>query len=138
MVKPYICPPEHIFERIAGYRNREILVFHRSLPDIWKRPMKNEYFPVTITSYALEYMLWGANVRFYHLTTLIIIACIGFAARSVAIRLAEGGSTGIDSNNISLLAGTATILMLCHPLNVESRAAISNRKELSESSSCSS
>jgi len=102
-----------------------------SLPDIWKRPMKNEYFPVTITSYALEYMLWGANVRFYHLTNLIIIACIGFAARSVAIRLAEGGSTGIDSNKISLLAGIATILMLCHPLNVESIASISNRKELS-------
>jgi tetratricopeptide (TPR) repeat protein len=101
-----------------------------SLPDIWKRPMKNEYFPVTITSYAFEYMLWGDNVRFYHLTNLMIFACIGFAARSLAIRLAEGCSTGIDRKRISLLAGIATILMLCHPLNVESMASISNRKEL--------
>jgi hypothetical protein len=36
----------------------------------------------------------------------------------------------IDRRRLCLAAGAATILLLCHPLNVESIASISNRKEL--------
>src|SRR5512138_70899 len=65
-----------------------------SLVEIWKRPMKIEYFPVTISSYAVEYKLWGGSVRLYHVTQLLIFACIGFVTRSLAIRLVQACSGG--------------------------------------------
>lgn len=101
------------------------------LAEIWQRPMKNEYFPVTITSYALEYRLWGARANLFHLTNLLLFAFIGLFARELAIRLSELVCQGRqDREWLTPLAGMATLLMLCHPLNVESVAAISNRKEL--------
>lgn len=101
------------------------------LAEIWRRPMKIEYFPVTITTFALEYRLWGADPRLFHLTNLLIYLGIGCAARAVAIRLATGASPADrDQRQIPLFAGLATLVMICHPVNVESVASIANRKEL--------
>jgi len=101
-----------------------------ALAEIWRRPMKIEYFPVTITSYAIEYRLFGGEVKGYHLTNLLLFICIGLAARSLAIRLNQDPEQPEDSSAILHLAGGATLLCLAHPLNVESIASISNRKEL--------
>lgn len=102
-----------------------------SLLEIWRRPMKIEYFPLTITSYALEYRLWGAAVKPYHLTNLVIFAGIGLAARSLALRLSRAAEEpGGGHARLYLVVAVATILCLAHPLNVESVASISNRKEL--------
>lgn len=103
----------------------------QSLARIWRSPMKIEYFPVTITSYALEYRLWGSSIRLYHLTNLLIFAAIGLAAWRLAIRLSwQLYPENRENGQHSLVAAAATLLMLSHPLNVESVAAISNRKEL--------
>lgn len=102
-----------------------------ALLEIWRRPMKIEYFPLTITSYALEFRLWGGMVKLYHLTNVALFLCIGLAARSLALRLTgpfeakEGGAF-----TIPLAVSVATIICLLHPVNVESVASISNRKEL--------
>lgn len=102
-----------------------------ALVEIWRRPMKNEYFPVTITSYAIEYRLFGLEVKGYHLTNLLLFVCIGLAARSLAIRLNHDPKQPVENSSKMLnLAGVATLLCLAHPLNVESIASISNRKEL--------
>lgn len=102
-----------------------------ALVEIWQHPMKNEYFPVTITSYALEYRLWGARPNLFHLTNLLLFALIGLSARALAVRLSDLVCQGGQAREwLTPLAGMATLLMLCHPLNVESVASISNRKEL--------
>lgn len=102
-----------------------------SLGQIWLKPMKIEFFPVTITSYALEYRLWGGSVRLYHLTNILIFAGIGLAAWRFARHiLARFYPEEADDGKLAMAAAAATLLMLCHPLNVESVASISNRKEL--------
>lgn len=98
---------------------------------IWLQPMKIEYFPVTISSFALEYRLWGGSVRFYHLTNIIIFTGIGLTSYSLARELlAKFYHHEYDQAKLALATVIATLLMLCHPLNVESVASISNRKEL--------
>lgn len=101
-----------------------------ALLEIWRRPMKIEYFPVTITSYAFEFRLWGGAVKLYHLTSLLIFVCIGFAARSLTLRMNSPLEGRESSARLAFLASVATLICLAHPLNVESVASISNRKEL--------
>ncbi|NVN98965.1 MAG: hypothetical protein HXX17_06530 [Geobacteraceae bacterium] len=102
-----------------------------SFANIWLKPMKIEYFPATITSFALEYRIWGDSVRLYHLTNILIFAGIGFAAYKLARQLlARFYPEEPDHGRLAIASLAATILMLCHPLNVESVASISNRKEL--------
>lgn len=103
----------------------------KSLAAIWREPMKIEYFPVTITTFALEYRLWGGEVKFYHLTNLLIFIAIGFAVRSLTFRLIRPlAGIGPDSDSLVLPVMAAALLFLAHPLNVESVASIANRKEL--------
>lgn len=100
-----------------------------TLLEIWRRPMKIEYFPVTISSYAIEYRLWGGNVRMYHLTNLMLFIGLGVAVRSLAQRLNRRETDG-NGTQVAMIATLVTVLCLAHPLNVETVAAISNRKEL--------
>lgn len=102
-----------------------------SLLEIWHRAMKIEYFPLTITTYALEYRLWGGYAAGYHFTNLVIFAAIGSAAFSLARALMLRYYKAITAKGtVTLAAAAATLLLLMHPLNVESAASISNRKEL--------
>ena len=95
---------------------------------IWTKSMKIEYFPVTIMSYAMEYGLWGDSVRLYRLTNLLLMFMIGLVAWSLAIRFAS--RTGHNVNRLRVVAFGSLLICLLHPLNIESVASISNRKEL--------
>jgi tetratricopeptide (TPR) repeat protein len=101
---------------------------------IWTRPLVADYFPVTFTSFALDYLVWGANVKWFHLVNIIIYGAIGVLVYNIGCRLASGpASFATDppvSTNVSLAVYGATVAMLFHPLNVESVANVASRKEL--------
>ncbi|GAB4301518.1 MAG: membrane protein [Desulfuromonadia bacterium] len=101
-----------------------------ALREIWKHPMRIEYFPLTITTYALEHRLWGDSVKLYRLTNLLLFIGIGIAAWSLTVRLHRILRPEEESPVLPAAAAALTGLFLLHPLNVESFACISNRKEL--------
>lgn len=98
------------------------------LLSIWTKSMKIEYFPATIMSYAMEHSLWGDSVRMYRLTNLFLLFMIGMVVWSLAIRFAC--RTGSDLHRLRMVAFGSLLICLLHPLNIESVASISNRKEL--------
>lgn len=72
---------------------------------------------------------WG-SVRLYNLTNILIFAGTGLAVWRLARHiLARFYPEEADEGKLAVGAAAATLLMLCHPLNVESVASISNRKE---------
>lgn len=102
-----------------------------ALLEIWRNPMRIEYFPLTITTYALEHRLWGNGVKLYRLTNLLLFIGIGITAWSLSLRVYRIlRPDGEGATPVTLTAAALTGLFLLHPLNVESFACISNRKEL--------
>ncbi len=101
----------------------------QSLYDIFTKPLEFEYFPVTIVSFAADVALWGPDPGMFHATNVIIFLLIGISTLCLSLRLNRdlGAGRGLNFFSISLLS--AAVLLL-HPVNVESVAAISNRKEL--------
>lgn len=98
---------------------------HAGFSGIWTTPTKFEYFPVTISAYAIQYGLWGENPKLFHLTNLLTFFLIGLAMVSLsrALNRDKEGPLGVMS---FLSAG----LLLLHPVNVESVSSISSIKEL--------
>jgi tetratricopeptide (TPR) repeat protein len=100
-----------------------------SLASIWLMPMKYEYFPVTITSYLIDHSLWGLAPKMYRLTNLVVVFLIALTAFSLSVMMNEG--RGRERGFTVYGAALASVmLLLLHPVNVESVASISNRKEL--------
>ncbi|MGD1076086.1 MAG: tetratricopeptide repeat protein [Thermodesulfovibrionales bacterium] len=101
----------------------------RSLCEIWTKHLEFDYFPVTLTSFALDYALWGLDPRMFHVTNIIIFFCIGITAFSLSVRVNRNLQNG---ENVTLYAAAlaGVLLPLLHPTQVESVAAISHRKDL--------
>lgn len=98
-----------------------------NLADIWLKPQK-EYTPVTLLSFAVEYLLWGANATLFHVTNFLLFISLALAAFCLARRLVSNLATGGEQWQMPLLLATA--ILMFHPFNVESVASISSRKEL--------
>lgn len=98
---------------------------HTGFPRIWTTPTKFEYFPVTISAYAIQYGLWGENPKLFHLTNLLIFFLIGLTMVSLsrALNRDREGPLG----EMSFLCSA---LLLLHPVNIESVSSISSIKEL--------
>ena len=75
-----------------------------------------DYWPVTNTSFWIEWHLWGAQPIGYHLTGLLLHIAIALLIWRVLHRLAIPG------------AWLAALLFTVHPLNVETIAWIAQRK----------
>jgi Flp pilus assembly protein TadD len=78
------------------------------------------YAPVQILSYMLDYTVWGLNPRGFHLTDLLLHAGNGILLYIVMLRLGE-------SRKAAIIAG---LIFICHPVQVEAVAWISQRKTL--------
>ena len=100
-----------------------------SLAGIWSRPMRNDYFPVTITSFAVERALYGLDPRLFRFTNLVLFYLIVLLSFSLSVDLNKDLQAGKDVS-VRAAAFFSAVLMAFHPVNVESIAAIANRKEL--------
>ncbi len=93
----------------------------------------NNWTPLTMFTYALDYAVWGLNPFGYHLTNLVFHVAdtflVGYLA-SVMVAIATGPDRkgGLD---LPVFAGFfAAILFGLHPAHVESVAWVSERKDV--------
>ncbi len=87
---------------------------------MWSQFYYSHYIPVTLMSYALDYQLWGLNPLGYHLTNVLLHALNGVFVYVVCQRLQPS----------RFVAGLAAVLFIMHPVQVESVAWVSERKNV--------
>lgn len=87
------------------------------------------YLPVRLISYAIDYRLWKLNPLGFHLTNLFLhVLNVILATLFVASAAAAAGIK--ERKNVWLAAGATGLLFAVHPLQSESVAWVSGRKEL--------
>jgi protein O-mannosyl-transferase len=96
-------------------KNR-MLVAPDGLKQIWSSPESPQYYPMVFTTFRIERALWGLNPTGYHWVNLLLHAASAVLVWRVLKRLNVPGAW---------LAGAVFAL---HPVNVESVAWISQRK----------
>jgi tetratricopeptide (TPR) repeat protein len=96
--------------------NNRMLVEPGGLKQIWSSPDSPQYYPLVFTSFRIERSLWGLNPTGYHWVNLLLHAASAVLVWRVLRRLNMPGAW---------LAGAVFAL---HPVNVESVAWISQRK----------
>jgi len=85
---------------------------------IWLTTEATDYWPVTNTSFWLEWRLWKLNPTGYHITNLVLHILDSLLLWGVLKKLAIPG------------AFLAALLFAIHPINVESVAWIAQRKNV--------
>lgn len=91
--------------------------------------LANNWHPLTLVSYALDYSVWGLNAMGYHLVNIIFHSIDTFLVAIVAVRLASYGEN--EPGTGPLFTGLLSALLFgLHPLHVESVAWISERKDV--------
>ena len=93
-------------ERVGGLRN------------IWTPGAMFQFYPLTFTSFWIEHKVWGFNPLGYHLTNIILHLLCSFFIWRILISLGIPG------------APLASLIFLFHPVNVESVAWITERKNV--------
>jgi hypothetical protein len=83
---------------------------------IWFTAEAIDYWPITNSSFWIEWRLWGLNPLGYHVTNLLLHVANAALAWALLRRLAIPG------------AFIAALVFLVHPINVESVAWITQRK----------
>jgi len=97
----------------------------------------NNWHPLTIISYALDYLIFGLNPFIYHLTNIIFHALNTFLVAVLAFKLISKAGIGNYRDNPDSIKGGAlkasfitALLFGLHPLHVESVTWISERKDV--------
>ncbi|MBC8108823.1 MAG: tetratricopeptide repeat protein [Anaerolineae bacterium] len=117
----FIWDDDHYVSNNAMLRSMD------GLPQIWNpsawlqgrgSPMRVQYYPLTLTTFWIEYQLWGNNPVGYHVVNVFLHATTAFLLWIVLRRLNVPG------------AWAAAAVFALHPINVESVAWITERKNV--------
>jgi tetratricopeptide (TPR) repeat protein len=111
------CRGEFLWDDDANIINNLTLRSLAGLRQIWLRPgATQQYYPVTHTSFWVEYHLWGARPAGYHVTNILLHALSAVLLWKILRRLKVPG------------AWLGAALFALHPVGVESVAWITERK----------
>jgi len=98
--------------------------------DILTRPYFNNFHPLTMFSYAVDYRLWGLDPVGYHLTNAVFHGFNTALVFLLAVRLLRAAGVSWPPAG-ELLAGTvAAVFFGLHPVHVESVVWVSERKDV--------
>lgn len=107
----------------AKYVTQNNMVKGLSIKNLWDAftsVIMGNYAPLHMISYMLDYEIWGDSPFGYHLSNLLLHAANGFLMYILLLRLSW--------RKIHALA--ASLLFIVHPVQVESVAWVSERKNL--------
>ncbi|SHI57258.1 Tfp pilus assembly protein PilF [Desulfatibacillum alkenivorans DSM 16219] len=102
-------------------------------PDYWDQlhPIKSssQYRPVRVSSFALDYAIWGENPTGYHLTNLLLHLA-NVVLLYFAVFWLLGGKKEEQDKGALLIPFVCALLFAVHPIHSEALNLIKNRSEL--------
>ena len=105
-----------IWDDNAMLTGNDLVKLPEGLPYIWFSTVPVDYFPLTLSSFWVEWRLWGLSPAGYHLTNVMLHVGSALVLWRGLAQLRLPG------------AFLAALLFLVHPVNVESVAWIAERK----------
>mgnify|MGYP006281840047 FL=1 len=104
-----------------------------SLVEMFTSASVDNYYPVRLLSFAVDYHFWGTEAGGYHLTNVLLHGANALLLFGLMLRLFGDRATGERGGHVWRKPGAAllgTLLFAVHPVVVEPVAWISGREEL--------